>query len=158
MADPTLLSTLRGQLEEERARLTSQIASLEVGSDEAPAYDENFADSGQVAAEQGENKALLNQFEEQLEEFELDQPDEEVEPSAGLTPLPSGFEQLRVVGQDWAQGGMGVEDSWWTRLESAWPSHAEVDVLGGRGALWAALAVGLAQLGAVTLAAPAGET
>jgi RNA polymerase-binding transcription factor DksA len=70
MADPTLLSTLRGQLEEERARLTSQIASLEVGSDEAPAYDENFADSGQVAAEQGETKALLNQFEEQLEDVD----------------------------------------------------------------------------------------
>lgn len=70
MADPTLLTTLRGQLEEERARLTSQIASLEVGSDQSPAYDENFADSGQVAAEQGENKALLNQFEEQLDEVE----------------------------------------------------------------------------------------
>jgi hypothetical protein len=48
MPDQTLISTLRGQLEDERARLTGQIAALGVGSDDAPSYDENFADSGQV--------------------------------------------------------------------------------------------------------------
>jgi DnaK suppressor protein len=69
MPDQTLISTLRGQLEDERARLTGQIAALAVGSDDA-SYDENFADSGQVAAEQGENKALLNQFRDQLEDVE----------------------------------------------------------------------------------------
>ncbi|HET8620810.1 MAG TPA: TraR/DksA C4-type zinc finger protein [Acidimicrobiales bacterium] len=68
MPDQTTLSTLRGQLEEERARLTAQISALSVGHDESLAYDENFADSGQVAAEQGENKALLNQLNEQLDE------------------------------------------------------------------------------------------
>jgi DnaK suppressor protein len=66
MPDQSTLSTLRGQLEGERARLTAQISSL--GHDESLAYDENFADSGQVAAEQGENKALLNQLNEQLDE------------------------------------------------------------------------------------------
>jgi DnaK suppressor protein len=70
MPDQTPISTLRAQLEDGRARLSGQIASLEAGSDEAPAYDENFADSGQVAAEQGENQALLNQFHDQLEEVQ----------------------------------------------------------------------------------------
>lgn len=70
MPDQTMLSTLRGLLEEERARLQSQISSLDVGNDESPAYDDNFADSGQVAAEQGENKALLRQLEEQLDEVD----------------------------------------------------------------------------------------
>lgn len=70
MPDQTQLSTLRGQLEDERERLTGQIAALEVGHEGSPAYDDNFADSGQVAAEQGENKALLNQFQEQLDEVD----------------------------------------------------------------------------------------
>lgn len=65
-----MLSTRRGQLDEERARLTAQISALEVGSDQSPAYDDNFADSGQVAAEQGENLALLNQLNEQLDEVD----------------------------------------------------------------------------------------
>ena len=66
MTDQTLLSTLRGQLEDERARLEAQIAALEVGSDGS--YDDNFADSGQVTAEQSENLALLNQLNDQLDE------------------------------------------------------------------------------------------
>jgi len=66
--DRTLLSTLRGRLEAESARLRGQIAALS-GEGEL-FYDENFADSGQVAAEQGENKALLNQMREQLDEIE----------------------------------------------------------------------------------------
>lgn len=70
MPDQTTLSTLRGQLDDERARLTAQITSFEVGGDESPAYDDNFADSGQVAAEQGENQALLNQMNEQLDDID----------------------------------------------------------------------------------------
>jgi RNA polymerase-binding transcription factor DksA len=66
--DRTLLSTLRGQLERERDRLHRQIAEL--SGEGTLSYDENFADSGQVAAEQGENKALLNQFQEQLADIE----------------------------------------------------------------------------------------
>jgi DnaK suppressor protein len=68
--DQTTLSTLRGQLEKERRRLANQIAGLQVGTADSLSYDENFADSGQVAAEQGENKALLNQLGEQLEEID----------------------------------------------------------------------------------------
>jgi RNA polymerase-binding transcription factor DksA len=68
MPDQTTLSTLRGQLEDERDRLAAQISALTVGHDQSLAYDENFADSGQVAAEQGENKALLNQLNDQLAE------------------------------------------------------------------------------------------
>jgi RNA polymerase-binding transcription factor DksA len=64
--DRTLLSTLRGQLEAESERLRAQIRAL--GGDLS--YDENFADSGQVAAEQGEAKAILNQMAEQLAELQ----------------------------------------------------------------------------------------
>jgi DnaK suppressor protein len=64
VADQTLLSTLRDQLETEQERLRGQIADLSPGG--SLSYDENFADSGQVAAEQGENTALLNQMREQL--------------------------------------------------------------------------------------------
>lgn len=70
MTDNTMLSNLRGQLDAERARLLSQISALEVGRDESPAYDDNFADSGQVAAEVGENMALLNQLNEQLDDID----------------------------------------------------------------------------------------
>jgi DnaK suppressor protein len=58
----------RAALEEERAQLKSQLADL--GVDGGIAYDENFADSGQVAAEQGENRALVGQLEETLTEVE----------------------------------------------------------------------------------------
>ncbi|HEX6568569.1 MAG TPA: TraR/DksA C4-type zinc finger protein [Acidimicrobiales bacterium] len=70
MPDQTMMSTLRGELDEERERLAAQISSLSVGRDESPAYDDNFADSGQVAAELGENKALFNQLREQLAEVD----------------------------------------------------------------------------------------
>ena len=66
--DQTLLSTLRGQLETESERLRAQIQALVPEGDLS--YDENFADSGQVAAEQGENKALLNQLREQRADIE----------------------------------------------------------------------------------------
>jgi DnaK suppressor protein len=69
MPDQTLLSSLREQLESERARLRAQISTLDSGGGTL-SYDENFADSGQVAAELGENMALLNQLNEQLEEVE----------------------------------------------------------------------------------------
>lgn len=67
--DQTLLSSLRGELEDERARLHAQISALDSGEGSL-SYDENFADSGQVAAEQGENRALLSQLGEQLAEIE----------------------------------------------------------------------------------------
>jgi RNA polymerase-binding transcription factor len=66
--DQTMFSTLRDQLETERERLRGQITALSPGG--SLSYDENFADSGQVAAEQGENTALVNQMREQLAEIE----------------------------------------------------------------------------------------
>lgn len=64
MADD-LQQDVRATLEEERGHLREQLQELG-----AVTYDENFADSGQVAAEQGENRALVNQLEESLAEVE----------------------------------------------------------------------------------------
>ncbi|MFP3899829.1 MAG: TraR/DksA family transcriptional regulator [Acidimicrobiia bacterium] len=69
MPDQTSLSSLRGQLDDERTRLRAQIAALDSGEGSLT-YDEGFADSGQVAAEMGENLALFKQLTEQLEEVE----------------------------------------------------------------------------------------
>jgi len=69
VAHRTLLSTVRGQLEDERARLHAQITTLQSGEG-ALSYDEGFADSGQVAAGQGENRALFGQLTEQLGEVD----------------------------------------------------------------------------------------
>ena len=52
-----MLETLRQSLETERDQLQRQL--VELGAID---YDENFADSGQVAAEQGENRAMVNQI------------------------------------------------------------------------------------------------
>jgi RNA polymerase-binding transcription factor DksA len=68
MPDQSLLSTVRGDLTDERDRLSAQISSLEPGG--GSAFDENFADSGQVAAEQGENKVLASQLRSELDEVE----------------------------------------------------------------------------------------
>ncbi len=61
---------LRASLEEERDRLCLQLDALGSESGEGPVFDENFADSGQVAAEQGENRALAASLREQLDEVE----------------------------------------------------------------------------------------
>ena len=45
----------------------AEIDDLHVG-DPTEAHDENFADSGQVAAEQGENMALAGRLREQLDD------------------------------------------------------------------------------------------
>jgi DnaK suppressor protein len=68
--DNALVTSLREQLTDERDRLAAQIKGLVVGSDTSPAFDDNFADSGQVAAEQGEYKALAGQLQEQIDEID----------------------------------------------------------------------------------------
>ena len=68
MPDQSLLSTVRSDLADERDRLNAQIAALEPGG--GSAFDDNFADSGQVAAEQGENKVLASQLRSELDEVE----------------------------------------------------------------------------------------
>lgn len=63
MPGPTALDSLRAQLEEELASLQHQLSELGAGD-----FDENFADSGQVAAEQGETRMLVASLTEQLED------------------------------------------------------------------------------------------
>ena len=53
----------------ERAQLTSQVRELG-GEETELAVDDNFADSGQVAAEEGENRALAAQLRDQLDDVE----------------------------------------------------------------------------------------
>jgi DnaK suppressor protein len=64
----TLLTSLRATLEEERDQLRRQLTEL--GPD-GGVFDENFADSGEVAAQQGEAMTLAGSLQEQLEEVEL---------------------------------------------------------------------------------------
>ena len=59
------LSALRASLEADRDSLRRQIAEMS-GDD----FDENFADSGQVAAEQGEHRTLSGTMVDQLAEVE----------------------------------------------------------------------------------------
>ena len=70
MPDQTVNSELRESLLEEKANLAAQVAALEPGSGSSGAFDDNFADSGQVAAEQGENKVLAAQLRAELDEVE----------------------------------------------------------------------------------------
>ena len=64
MADPDE-STVRASLECERMQLNEQLTELDGGE-----FDENFADSGQVAAEQGEAHALASSLKDQLDAVE----------------------------------------------------------------------------------------
>ena len=70
MAEQSLESTAHDELAAERARLEAQIAGLEQGTGASPTFDDNFADSAQVAAEQGENKVLAGQLRVELDEVE----------------------------------------------------------------------------------------
>jgi DnaK suppressor protein len=63
-----LTQTLRASLEEEREQLQTQLAELD--DDSEVSYDENFADSAQVAGQQGANRALSGQLSENLAEVE----------------------------------------------------------------------------------------
>ena len=70
MSDPSVETSVRDELAEERTRLEGQIAGLEQGTGSSPDFDDNFADSGQVAAEQGENKLLAAELRTELDEVE----------------------------------------------------------------------------------------
>jgi len=76
MAEMTHAS-LRALLEQERDRLRGQLAQYGHGDGASLAFDEGFADSGQVTAERGEVEALvaslvgmLKETEAALEKFE----------------------------------------------------------------------------------------
>jgi DnaK suppressor protein len=63
------LSNVRAQLQDERAHLQEQLQELGI-NDEALDYDDNFADSAQVAAEQGEARAHAASLRDQLKDVE----------------------------------------------------------------------------------------
>ncbi len=60
----------RAALEEERTHLVHQIDELTAGGEIELDFDGNFADSGQVAAEQGENKVLAESLQDQLDDVQ----------------------------------------------------------------------------------------
>jgi DnaK suppressor protein len=66
MPSQELLAAVRAALEAERDELTQQLAE----HGDVP-FDENFADSGQVAAEQGEHRALTGRIQETLRDVGL---------------------------------------------------------------------------------------
>lgn len=68
MSQPDL-TAVRDQLDSERADLARQLRELN-GDGDAPGFDENFADSAQVAAEHVENRTLAAQLQDQLDDVE----------------------------------------------------------------------------------------
>jgi RNA polymerase-binding transcription factor DksA len=68
MASDTLVSSLRAELETERDVIVRQLDELHDST--GLSFDDNFADSGQVAAEQGEARVLANSLQGQLKEVE----------------------------------------------------------------------------------------
>jgi RNA polymerase-binding transcription factor DksA len=64
-----LLIAARAQLEDERASLQRQLAELGEGGEEL-SFDEGFADSSQVAAEQGEVRSLVANLRSLLDDVE----------------------------------------------------------------------------------------
>ena len=65
MPSQELLAQVRTALEAERAELTTQLAE----NGDVP-FDENFADSGQVAAEQGEHRAIVGHIQDSLRDVD----------------------------------------------------------------------------------------
>jgi DnaK suppressor protein len=59
----------RAALEEEAELLRVRVHELDAKEDDL-SYDDNFADSGQVAAERGENKVLYEQLRRELDDIE----------------------------------------------------------------------------------------
>jgi DnaK suppressor protein len=70
MADQHVQDDARALLEAERAQLQTQLDELSTDATDALSFDENFADSAQVAAEQGENRALATSLRDQLSEVD----------------------------------------------------------------------------------------
>jgi len=80
--------TVRSSLEGEAVHLRDQLRELD-RDESSLEFDDNFADSAQVAAEQGENQALASQLREQLDDVEQ-----------ALTKLDSGdYGRCEVCGQ-----------------------------------------------------------
>lgn len=69
MSEQTTPFDPKPSLEEERGSLHAQIDELDVEGDTSD-FDENFADSAQVTAEKGENRALAGSLREQLDDVD----------------------------------------------------------------------------------------
>ncbi len=67
---PTVPQNLREQLDAERADLERQLGELSIDGTSGEDFDENFADSAQVAAELGEHLSLAATLREQLKDVE----------------------------------------------------------------------------------------
>ena len=64
-------AVIRAELETERSQLADQLDELDsTNPDSGLSFDDNFADSAQVAAEQGEAKALAGSLRDQLTDIE----------------------------------------------------------------------------------------
>ncbi|MGI8663223.1 MAG: TraR/DksA family transcriptional regulator [Acidimicrobiales bacterium] len=70
MVQQSNLEGRRTELEAEREGLRRQLEELGVTGDGSLSFDDGFADSGQVAAEQGETRVLSASLAEQLDEVE----------------------------------------------------------------------------------------
>jgi RNA polymerase-binding transcription factor DksA len=83
-----LIEQIRAALVAERAELTQQLAEHgDVG------FDENFADSGQVAAEQGEHRAIVGHLQDTLRDVDR-----------ALAKLDEGtYGKCEVCGEDIAE-------------------------------------------------------
>ncbi|MCU1352030.1 MAG: regulatory protein DksA/TraR family [Acidimicrobiales bacterium] len=66
----TDVSKVRADLEHQRAEILERLSGLTSDGSAAPDFDEGFADSAQVAAEQGENASLAASLREQLADAE----------------------------------------------------------------------------------------
>lgn len=64
-----LMARVGDELGSEQEQLVSQLAELGA-TGISPGFDEGFADSAQVAAEQGESRVLASQLREQLDDVE----------------------------------------------------------------------------------------
>jgi DnaK suppressor protein len=60
----------RARLAAERESLSAQLDDLAPSTERSGDYDENFADSAQVAAEQGESRVLAASLRDQLDEVD----------------------------------------------------------------------------------------
>jgi RNA polymerase-binding protein DksA len=69
MADAQQQDDLRSELERERELLRERVQELDSQGGDLE-YDDNFADSAQVAAEIGENRVLYDQLRRELDDIE----------------------------------------------------------------------------------------
>lgn len=89
---------LRAVLDAERELLSAKVHELDAREDDL-AYDDNFADSAQVAAELGENRVLYDQLRRDLDDVEraLARMDEGTYGTCEVCGVTIGAERLEVM-------------------------------------------------------------